>query len=194
MVKEKNIFLKLLFGEWNTKTVVVIAIGSALFGVLLDFAGIPVYTNTKLSVAYLIPIYVGALFGPIPAGLVGLFGNFFADLIGGAGFWPDWWIGNFVATFVIGLLPLYGANIKEGLFTKTHAIIFSIVSVLGLLISFAFIAPILNTLFYGGEQAINFAQGYIAVVSDGIVTIVVGVPLLFYLAKRFQKHSNLTVD
>lgn len=194
MVKEKNIFLKLLFGEWNTKTVVVIAIGSALFGVLLDFAGIPVYTNTKLSVAYLIPIYVGALFGPIPAGLVGLFGNFFADLIGGAGFWPDWWIGNFVASFIIGLLPLYGADIKEGIFTKGHAIIFSIVSLLGLLVSFALISPFLNTVFYGGEQAINFAQGYIAVVSDGIVTIVVGVPLLFYLAKRFKKHSNLSID
>ncbi|WP_283678428.1 ECF-type riboflavin transporter substrate-binding protein [Lentilactobacillus sp. Marseille-Q4993] len=189
----ESVFSKLV-GRWSTQSIVTVAIGSALFGVLLDFVGIPVYTNTKLSVAYLVPVFVGALYGPLPAGFIGLFGNFFADLIAGSGFWPEWWIGNFIAAFVIGLLPLYGARIEDGIFTKKHAAIFTITSLIGLLVAFGFIAPFLNTLFYGGEKLINFAQGYIAVITDGAITIIAGIPLLFSLAKRNRKNSHLTKE
>ncbi|GEP23640.1 MAG: ECF-type riboflavin transporter substrate-binding protein [Lentilactobacillus diolivorans] len=194
LIEKKESYSKKLLGSWDTKTVVSVAIGAALFGVLLDFVSIPVFTNTKLSVAYLIPVFVGALFGPLPAGLVGLFGNIFADLLAGSGFWPDWWIGNFIASFVIGLLPLYGARIKDGIFNVKHATIFTITTIIGLLISFGFISPFLNTVFYGGEKAINFAQGWIAVVSDGIVAVVAGLPLLYALTRRYKKNSNLTKE
>ncbi len=193
-VKEQTSIWKKLLGNWETKTVVAVAVGAALFGVLLDYVSIPVFTNTKLSVAYLVPVFVGALFGPLPAGIVGLLGNFFADLLAGSGFWPEWWIGNFIATFVIGLLPIYGARIKEGVFNAKHAIIFTITSLLGLLVSFGFVSPFLNTIFYGGEKTINFAQGWVAVVSDGIVTVVAGLPLLYLLAKRYKKNTNLTKE
>ena len=193
-VKEQTSIWKKLLGNWETKTVVAVAVGAALFGVLFDYVSIPVFTNTKLSVAYLVPVFVGALFGPLPAGIVGLLGNFFADLLAGSGFWPEWWIGNFIATFVIGLLPIYGARIKEGVFNAKHAIIFTITSLLGLLVSFGFVSPFLNTIFYGGEKTINFAQGWVAVVSDGIVTVVAGLPLLYLLAKRYKKNTNLTKE
>ncbi|MCC4422717.1 ECF-type riboflavin transporter substrate-binding protein [Limosilactobacillus reuteri] len=190
-MNEKKNFRAKLLGTWDTKTIVAVAVGAALFGVLIDFVSIPVFSNTKLSVAYLIPVYIGALFGPLPAGVVGLVGNFFADLIAGSGFWPEWWIGNFIAAFIIGLLPVYGVHIKDGIFTKKQAFIFGIVTIIGLLISFGFVAPYLNTIFYGGEKAINFAQGWIAVVSDGIVAIIAGIPLLYALAKRYKRASNL---
>lgn len=189
----ESVFGKLV-GKWSTQSIVTVAIGAALFGVLLDFVGIPVYTNTKLSVAYLVPVFVGATYGPLPAGLIGLFGNFFADLIAGSGFWPEWWVGNFIAAFIIGLLPLYGAKIADGIFSKKHAVIFAVTSLLGLLVAFGFIAPFLNTLFYGGEKLINFAQGYIAVVTDGAITILAGIPLLFSLANRNKKNSHLTKE
>ena len=70
----------------STKEVVGVAIGAALFGVLMVYGGITVFTNTKLSSAYVIPVIIGALFGPIPAALVGLIGNFFADFLGGWGY------------------------------------------------------------------------------------------------------------
>lgn len=52
----------------STKEIVGVAIGAALFGVLMVYGGITIFTNTKLSSAYVIPVIIGALFGPIPAG------------------------------------------------------------------------------------------------------------------------------
>lgn len=193
-VKEQpktNHSTKDLIGKWNTQTIVAIAIGAALFGVLLVYAGIPIYTNTRLSLAHLIPVIVGALFGPIPAALSGFFGNVFADLISGSGYWFDWSIGNGVAGFFIGLLPFYGAKITDGIFKVKHAIIFAIVSVIGQAVSFGVIVPIFTLLFFGGELTITFAQAWNAVIANSVVLIVVGIPLLFALANRYKKQSNL---
>jgi len=191
--KEKSIKSSLL-GNWSTQTVVGIALGSALFGVLMVYGGIPVFTNTKLSLAYVVPVIVGALFGPIPAALAAFFGNVFADLIGGWGFWFDWSIGNLVAGFIIGLLPLYGANIKEGIFTVKHAIIYSVSAILGTALAFGLITPFFTLLFFGGELKITYLQAQSAVISDASVLIVIGVPLLFALASRYKKQTNLAKE
>lgn len=175
----------------STKEVVGVAIGAALFGVLMVYGGITVFTNTKLSSAYVIPVIIGALFGPIPAALVGLIGNFFADFLGGWGYWIDWSIGNFFACFFIGSLQLYGARIKRGIFTTKHALIFSIVSILGIGVSFGLITPLLTLLLFSGEVTITFSQAFAAVISNATVVLVVGIPLLFGLSKRYESQSNL---
>ena len=108
--------LKKFVGEWNTKTIVAVAIGAALYGVLMVWGSIPVFTNTNLTSAMIVPVVVGALFGPLPATVALLVGNCLADLIGGWGFWFDWSIGNGVLGLFVGLLPLYGADIKNGIF------------------------------------------------------------------------------
>ena len=59
--------LKKFVGEWNTKTIVAVAIGAALFGALMVWGSIPVFTNTSLTSAMIVPVVVGALFGPLPA-------------------------------------------------------------------------------------------------------------------------------
>ena len=88
-IKKKNVGAMLL-GEWNTKTIVAVAIGAALFGVLMCYGGIPIFTNTSLTTAMIIPVIVGALFGPLPAMVCCGVGNVIADLIGGWGLWFDW--------------------------------------------------------------------------------------------------------
>lgn len=74
MEEKKNIG-KLLLGEWNTKTIVAVAVGAALFGVLMCYGGIPVFTNTSLTTAMLVPVIVGGLFGPLPAFVAAGVGN-----------------------------------------------------------------------------------------------------------------------
>ena len=65
-MKEKS-KLSLLLGVWNTKTIVGVAIGAALFGVLMVFGGIKVFTNTSLTTAMVVVVVVAGMFGPLPA-------------------------------------------------------------------------------------------------------------------------------
>ena len=184
----------ILLGKWDTKTIVGIAIGSALFGVLMCFGGIKVTTNTSLTSAYIVLPVVGALFGPLPAALTGLIGNTIADLIGGWGFWFDWSFGNAVAGFFCGLLPLYGAVIEDGVFSVKHAIIYCITCIVGVGIGFGLVTPLLTVLFYSSELTVTWVQAYAAILSDSTVLIIVGLPVLFALAKRNARGQGLSKE
>lgn len=194
MSKEKKSIAKLLLGTWDTKTIVGVAIGAALFGVLMNFGGIRVFTNTSLTTAMIVVAVVAALFGPLPAALAAGLGNVLADLIGGWGFWFDWSIGNFVLGFFVGLLPIYGARIEDGIFKVKHAVFYVISVLLGNIIGFGLVTPVLTVLFYSGELTITFGQAFAAIISNGIVLIVVGIPLLVILSRRNAKKTNLSTE
>lgn len=190
-MKEKTLLQK-FFGEWNTKTIVGVAIGAALFGVLMVYGGIKVTTNTSLTSAMIVTVVVGALFGPVPAALAAGIGNTIADLIGGWGFWFDWSLGNLVLGLFVGALPLYGARINDGVFKIKHAIIYAILVVLGNALAFGVVTPVLTVAFYSSELTITWIQAWSAIVSNGLVQIVLGIPVLFALAKRNARGTNLT--
>lgn len=190
-MKEKTLVQKFL-GEWNTKTIVGVAIGAALFGVLMVYGGIKVTTNTSLTSAMIVTVVVGALFGPVPAALAAGIGNTIADLIGGWGFWFDWSLGNVVLGLFVGALPLYGAKINDGVFKIKHAIIYAILVVLGNAIAFGIVTPVLTVAFYSSELTITWIQAWSAIVSNASVQIVLGIPVLFALAKRNARGTNLT--
>lgn len=190
-MKKKSI-LQMIVGEWNTKTIVAIGIGAALFGVLMVFGSIEVFTNTKLSTAMIIPVIVGGMFGPVPAMLTLFIGNTIADLIGGWGFWFDWSVGNAVLGFCVGLLPIYGARINDGIFKVNHMIIYAVICVLGNALAFGVITPIMTVLFYGGELTITFLQSLTGGISNSAVLIIAGIPLLTLLANRNARGTNLT--
>jgi energy-coupling factor transport system substrate-specific component len=190
-MKKKSV-LELLLGEWNTKTIVAIALGAALFGVLMNYGGITVFTNVRLTTAFLVPVVVGALFGPIPAALAAGLGNVIADTIGGWGYWWDWSIGNAVLGLLVGCLPLYGANIAKGIFKTKHAIIYVVIAVVGNALAFGLITPIFTQLFYGGELVVTFLQANAATLANIAVLVVGGLPVLYALAARNASAQNLT--
>ncbi len=192
-MEEKSI-LKTVLGVWNTKTVVVIAIGAALFGVLMNFGGITIFTNTKLTTAMIIPVIVGAMFGPVPAFVACLAGNTIADLIGGWGYWFDWSIGNGVLGFIVGLLPLYGAKINDGIFKLQHAVIYVITCIIGNALAFGIVTPIFTTLFYGGELEVTFVQSLTGGIANTLVLTIIGIPVLIALSRRNAQNTNLTLD
>lgn len=193
-MKEKKSIGKLLLGTWDTKTIVGVAIGAALFGVLMCFGGIRIFSNTSLTSAMIVIPVVAGLFGPLPAALAAGIGNVLADLIGGWGFWFDWSIGNAVLGFIVGLLPVYGARIDEGIFTAKHIIIYIITVVVGNVVAFGMVTPLFTYFFYSGELAITWMQGFSAILSNGAVLIVIGAPLLYLLARRNAKKTNLEED
>ena len=194
MAKKKKSVGQLLLGNWDTKTIVGVAIGAALFGVLMNYGGIRVFTNTSLSTAMIVPVIVGALFGPLPAALAAFFGNVIADLIGGWGFWFDWSVGNGLAAFFVGLLPLYGAYITDGVFKTKHIAYYAICVVVGKLFSFGVVTPFLTYLWYSSDLTITFSQAWAASAANIAVQLVVGIPLLFVLANRYKRGTNLTKE
>jgi energy-coupling factor transport system substrate-specific component len=188
---EKKSVWKLILGEWNTKTVVGVALGAALFGVLMRYASFPVFANTYITAAMIVPVIIGGLFGPVPAFIACMVGNMISDVLWG-GFWLDWSIGNGVLGFLVGTLPLYGAFIDKGIFEIKHMVIFALIAVFGNILAFGIITPILTVLLYGGELSITLIQSTVASVANIAVLIVVGIPLLKYLASRNLRTSNLS--
>ena len=190
----KKSFWKTLVGEWNTKTVVGVAIGAALFGVLMNFGSIKVFTNTNLTTAMLVSVIVGGMFGPLPAFVAAGVGNVIADLIGGWGLWFDWSVGNAVLGLFVGALPLYGAKIEDGIFTVKQMIIYTILCILGNALAFGVVTPIMTALFYGGELTVTFLQSLTGGVSNCAVLIIIGIPLLKAMAARNARNSNLSKE
>ena len=80
---------KAIVGEWSTKTIVTMAVGAALYGVLMMYGSIPIFSQTNLSTAMIVPVVVGGMYGALPCSLTLLIGNIIADLIGGNGMWFD---------------------------------------------------------------------------------------------------------
>lgn len=191
---EKKSVGQILLGKWDTKTIVGVAIGVALFGVLMDYASIKVFTNTNLTLAMVVPVIVGGLFGPLPAALAAGLGNVFADLLGGWGMWFDWSIGNAVLGFMVGCLKLYGADIEEGTFTPKQMVIYVIVCIVGNALAFGVITPIFSALLYQSELKITFMQSLTGGISNTAVLVIAGIPILKALAARNAKASNLTKE
>ena len=191
---EKQSVGKILLGKWDTKTIVGVAIGVALFGVLMDYASIKVFTNTNLTLAMIVPVIVGGLFGPLPAALACGLGNCLADLIGGWGMWFDWSIGNAFLGFCVGCLKLYGADIENGKFDVKQMIIYVIVAVVGNALAFGVVTPIFSALLYQSELTITFVQSLTGGISNTIVLVVAGIPILKALAARNAKATNLTKE
>lgn len=192
-MKNKTMLQKFI-GVWNTKTIVGVAVGAALFGVLMVYGSIRVFTNTSLTTAMIVPVIVGGLFGPLPAAVAAGVGNVIADLIGGWGFWFDWSIGNAVLGMCVGLLPLYGAYIEDGIFEVKHMITYAITVVLGCALAFGLVTPFFTYLWYGGELSITLIQGVVGSVSNIVALLVLGIPVLKVLAARNARGQNLSAE
>ncbi len=191
---KKESFGKILLGKWDTKTVVGVGIGVALFGVMMNYASITVFTNTKLTLAMIVPVIVGGLFGPLPAALAAGLGNVLADLIGGWGFWFDWSLGNALLALIVGSLKLYGADINNGVFTPKQMVIYAVLCVVGNALAFGVVTPILTALLYQGELNITFIQSLSGGISNTAVLVLAGIPILKALAARNARGTNLSKE
>lgn len=183
--------MKSKLGVWTTKSIVTMGLGAALYGVLMVYGAVPIFTNTNLSFAMIVPVFVGGLFGPLPAMITCGVGNVIADLIGGWGMWFDWSIGNAVMGLFVGMLPLYGADIANGVFKVKHAVIYAILCVVGNMLAFGVVTPIFSTTLYGQDLNITLMQAVFATAGNTLVLVVAGIPILVLLSKRAASKMNL---
>lgn len=185
---------RIILGEWNTKTIVTMAVGAALYGVLMLYGSIPIFSQTNLSTAMIVPVIVGGFFGPVPCAITLFIGNIIADLIGGSGMWFDWSIGNAVLGFFVGLLPVYGAHITEGIFKPKHVIYYVISCIVGNVVAFGVVTPVLTKLLYSSEMSVALMMSLFAGIGNLVVLLAVGIPVLFIISKRYASRSNLSEE
>jgi energy-coupling factor transport system substrate-specific component len=178
---------KIIIGDWNIKTAAAVLTGAAGFGFLMVYGSITVFTNTQLTLAMIIPVIIGGLFGPLPAFAALFLGNILADTLFGEGYWFDWSLGNGVLGFFIGAMPLYGVKIRAGIFKLRHALIYAVVAVVGNTIAFGIVTPLCTTLIYESDLEVTFVQTFAAGLSNTLVLVIAGIPVLIILARIFAE-------
>ena len=180
--------------ELSVKTIVAIGIGSALFVILGRFAVIPTgIPNTNLETAYPFLALMAVLFGPIAGGLIGLIGHTLKDFTTYGGAWWSW----IVCSGIIGVIyGLAGSKIRlaAGEFGKKEIFRFNVYQVIGNIIVWAGIAPVLDILIYSEPANKVFAQGVLASVLNIISVGIFGTLMMVVYAATRTKKGSLKKD
>ena len=180
--------------KFSVKTIVAIGIGAALFFVLGRFVAIPSpVPNTSISVQYGLLAFLSVVYGPIAGALVGFIGHTLIDFSYGWGVWWSW----VIASAVFGLLMGFGAKLlkmDEAEMGKKGLIKFNIAQLVGHVICWGGVAPVLDILMYNEPLDKLFAQGLVAGTSNAVTTAIVGSLLCIAYAATKTKAGSLTKE
>lgn len=178
----------------SVKTIVAIGIGAALFFVLGRFVAIPSpVPNTNISLQYGILAFIAAVFGPVAGVLAGLIGHFFIDFSYGWGVWWSWVIASAVFGLVTGLVTLK-LNLDEGEFSSKSLLLFNGGQILGHIVAWVVVAPVLDILMYAEPANKVFLQGVVSAILNIVTTAIVGTILCIAYAKAIPKAGSLTEE
>ncbi|MEZ8152849.1 ECF-type riboflavin transporter substrate-binding protein [Vibrio splendidus] len=179
--------------NFSAKTVVVIAIGAALYGIGgLPMFGVPVFANTTLKPAMAVLALFSVLFGPIVGFLVGFIGHWVTDLFAGWGVWLTWVLGSGIVGMVIGLFPMMTKNrLQQGDLPMKDFVLFVILALAGNVVGYG-CSTFLDTILYAEPFTKVFTQLSIIAAGNTVLIAVVGFLILKSVAKRNKQSRNLT--
>jgi len=173
------------------KTIVAIGIGAALFFVLGRFVAIPSpVPNTNISIQYGLLAFMAVLFGPVAGILIGLIGHALIDFSYGWGVWWSWVIASGVFGVIMGLLGRK-MKLEEGVFEKKDALRFNLFHVIGHIVCWGLVAPVLDIVIYAEPIEKLFAQGLVSAVANIVTTAIIGTLLCVAYAKAKPRKGSL---
>lgn len=177
----------------SAKTVVVIAIGAALYGIGgLPMFGIPVFANTTLKPAMAVLALFSVMFGPLVGFLVGFIGHWVTDLFAGWGVWLTWVLGSGIVGLVMGLFPvLTKGRLERGEFNLKDFLLFIILALVGNVVGYG-CSAFLDTILYAEPFTKVFTQLTLIAAGNTALIAIVGYFILKSVAKRNQQSRNLT--
>ncbi|MCT4509131.1 MAG: ECF-type riboflavin transporter substrate-binding protein [Tepidibacter sp.] len=188
MIKIKKSML-----EFDTKTVVTIGIGAALYGVLGLF-GFPIAFNTNIKPAVALLSIFAVLFGPVVGFSVGFIGHALTDMIAGWGIWWGWVLSSAIMGLFIGLVCNYKEfSVKNGIATKKHYMYMIFTGTIGIIMAFIF-AGAFDVILMGEPFNKIVIQVIGAIISNLIVFVALGIPAIVGLVNVNKKNSNLELD
>jgi energy-coupling factor transport system substrate-specific component len=178
--------------EISTRTIVATGLGAAVFTLLFMFVKIPSpIPETSFQTAYGLSAFFATLFGPIAGGLIAFIGHGLSDGIQYGTPWWSWVIASGVASFIFGF-SFKNTKVEEGTFTGKDILVFNVIQVVGNVIAWIIVAPILDILIYAEPATLVFAQGAFAAVANSVSAGVIGTLLLIAYSKTRIKKGSLS--
>ncbi|MBP2001843.1 energy-coupling factor transport system substrate-specific component [Paenibacillus shirakamiensis] len=179
--------------KFNTRTVVTIGIGAALYGAT-SWIGIPLIADTQLRPAIALLAIFGALFGPVVAFLAGIIGHIISDFVQGGIVWWGWALGSGITAAFMGLIFLSkGFNPQEGQVSRKHLLLFTVYGLVGIVVSLTF-SGLFDIYVMNEPNDKILAQVALASAANILVFLVLGLPAVWAFAKRNRENTNLSVD
>lgn len=174
----------------TTKTIVATGIGAALFTLLFMYVKIPSpVPETSFQTAYGLSSFFAALFGPIAGALISFIGHALSDAVQYGSPWWSWVIASGVSGLIFGF-SFNRTKVEEGEFKGKDIFTFNLIQVIGNVIAWVVVAPVLDILIYQEPVNLVFTQGITAAIMNSISAGVFGTLLLIaYAATRTKKGS-----
>ena len=173
------------------KTIVAIGIGAALFFVLGRFVSIPSpVPNTNITIQYGLLAFMAAIFGPVAGALIGLIGHALIDFSYGWGIWWSWVIASACFGALMGLVARR-LQLADGIFAKKDILTFNIFQIIGHIIAWGVIAPVLDIVMYAEPANKVFVQGIVGGLVNIVTTAIVGTLLCVAYAAAKPKKGSL---
>jgi energy-coupling factor transport system substrate-specific component len=174
----------------TTRTIVATGLGAAIFTLLFMYVKVPSpVPETSFQTAYGLSAFFAALFGPIAGALIAFIGHALSDAIQYGSPWWSWVIASGVSGFVFGF-AYKRTKVEEGEFGVKDIVTLNVIQVIGNVIAWVIVAPVLDILIYQEPVNLVFTQGITAAIMNSISAGVIGTLLLVaYAATRTKKGS-----
>jgi len=180
----KNLF------KVTTRTIVATGIGAAIFTLLFMYVKVPSpIPETSFQTAYGLGSFFAALFGPVAGALIQFIGHALSDAVQYGSPWWSWVIASGVAGLIFGF-SFKRTKVEEGEFKGKDIVTFNVIQIIGNIIAWVVVAPVLDILIYAEPVNLVFTQGITAAIMNSISAGVFGTLLLIaYAATRTKKGS-----
>lgn len=174
----------------TTKTIVATGLGAAIFMLLFMYIKVPSpIPETSFQTAYGLSAFFAVLFGPIAGGLIAFIGHALSDAIQYGSPWWSWVIASGISGVIYGF-AYKRTKVEEGEFKIKDILIFNVIQVIGNIVAWVVVAPMLDILIYSEPANLVFTQGVVAAIMNSISAGVIGTLLLIaYAATRTKKGS-----
>lgn len=180
--------------EFKTKTIVATGLGAALFMLLFMYVKVPTgIPETQIQTAYGVGGFFAALFGPIAGGLIAFIGHFLSDSVQYGSAWMSWVIASGATCFIIGMV-YPKLKVEEGQFTGKDMVLYNVYQIVGNVIGWVVIAPVLDIVIYAEPVNLVFTQGVVAAISNAVSAGVIGTILLKLYSKAHASKGSLTKE
>ena len=171
-------------------TIVFIIVGALLYGCLLSYGSMKLFTNTYLSLALLLPLIGGYLYGPLPAGICAFLGSLCADLFANTLIWYDWALGSFFMGLIVGMFSFYQSDLKQK-FTLNQFLYYCLTIIIGNLFGYLIVTPLFTYVIYPEQLELTLVQTSVAIPLNIILQILGGFLILMIIRSIIIQRTKL---